>query len=74
MVLAAIIRITHLITKVTNKHSIAIDTLLKARDRFLAKNEGKVNPGEPYYAELFNEDQLEQYGKLLANSHKVQKG
>lgn len=58
----------------TYKNNTSIDSFLRLRDRFIANNEGKENPGEHYYAELFNEGQLEQYGKLLAQSHKLQKG
>lgn len=57
-----------------DKHKFLIDTLLQLRNHFLSNNEVLENPGETYYAELFNQGQLEEYGKLLAKAHKLQKG
>lgn len=58
----------------TDKNNNSIEYLLRIRNRFLAYIDVQENGGESYYSELFNEDQLEQYGKLLAKAHKLQKG
>lgn len=56
------------------KSNISIHNLLRLRTRLLESNGAHYAHREPYYAELFNEDQLEQHGRVLARAHKPQKG
>lgn len=64
----------YLLRQVIYKNNTSIHALLRLKNRLFANNEEQETHGESYYAELFNENQLEEHGKVLARAHKLQKG
>ncbi|HSK14256.1 MAG TPA: hypothetical protein VK907_13640, partial [Phnomibacter sp.] len=56
------------------KTFMPLDALLKIRTYFFSKNEKRDDPHIAYYAELFNDEQSEKHGKLLAGAHRPMNG
>ena len=54
--------------------STVSDILSHLRLNFLSDNSLRKYDEEPFRSELFSSDQLDRHGKVLAKSHKLQKG
>ncbi len=54
--------------------STVSDILSHLRLTFLSDNSLRKYREEPFRSELFSSDQMDRHGKILAKSHKVQKG
>ena len=54
--------------------SAVSDILSRLRFNFLSDNTMRKYDEEPFRSELYSSDQLDRHGKLLAKSHKLQKG
>ena len=50
------------------------DILSKLRINFLTDSVARKNGEEPFRSELYSSDQLDRHGKVVAQSHKLQKG
>src|SRR4029079_2964876 len=54
--------------------STVSDILSHLRLNFLSDNSLRKHEEEPFRSELFSSDQMDRHGKILAKSHKLQKG
>ena len=54
--------------------STVSDILSKLRINFLSDSAVRKNGEEPFRSELYSLDQLDRHGKVVARSHKLQKG
>src|SRR5215204_4116687 len=54
--------------------STVTDILSRLRINFLSDNAARKLEEEPFRSELFSSDQLDRHGKVVAQSHKLQKG
>ncbi|MEJ7829595.1 MAG: cyclic beta 1-2 glucan synthetase, partial [Segetibacter sp.] len=54
--------------------STVLDILSRLRDSFLGDEAIRKYDEEPFRSELFSSGQIERYGKVVAASHKLQKG